>query len=377
MEKSKTLFLTLQTFSATGGIEKVCKVAGMALSQLADENSSDFSIYSMHDKQHDFKAGYFPEDDYRGFAGNKLIFSIHSIIKGWKSDVVFLSHINLLIVGYSIKLISPNTKLLLFAHGIEVWKPLTWWKKKMLKGFTRIISVSRFTNSRMMKLQEQARSKCVVLNNCLDPFLENYPTGQKDQKLIERYGLNSKEPVLLTLSRLSSHDREKGYDKVLFSLKELRNQFPGIRYLVVGKYQEAEKLWLDKLISDNGLTDAVVFTGYVSDDELAAHISLADVYVMPSRKEGFGIIFIEAMFYGKPVVAGNRDGSPDTLINNEFGLLVDPNNQQEITEAIRTILLNKEAFVPDRKKLQSRFGFEVYKRNLKKILEDLNEAEAA
>ena len=72
------------------------------------------------------------------------------------------------------------------------------------------------------------------------------------------------------------------------------------------------------------LSESVIFTGYVKDEEVAAHFSIADIYIMPSTKEGFGIIFIEAMFYGKPVIAGNKDGSADALQNGTLGILVNP-----------------------------------------------------
>lgn len=364
-------------FSATGGIEKVCKVVGKALFDIAKETASTFKIYSMHDDEDSFKDKYFSRSVYQPYKANKLKFSINSIAEGVKCNAVILSHINLALIGYMIKLLSPKTKLVLFTHGIEVWQELPGWKKRVLKKFDQIISVSNYTRNVMISLQQQDRSKCIVINNCLDPYLPKLPSESKDQLLLERYGLNTEDIVLLTLSRLSPHDRDKGYDKVLLALKQLLPNYPQLKYLIVGKYQQAEKQWLDTLIEQYDLKAAVIITGFVSDEELAAHINLADVYVMPSKKEGFGIIFIEAMFYRKPVIAGNKDGSVDALANGELGVLINPDSIEEIVAAIGCVIKNPKRYIPDPQRLREKFGFEKYKEDLKQMLIDLKVSKAA
>ena len=117
------------------------------------------------------------------------------------------------------------------------------------------------------------------------------------------------------------------------------------------------------------MVDNVIFTGYIANEELANYFSIADLYVMPSLKEGFGIVFIEALFYGLPVLAGNKDGSVDALANGEFGFLVDPDDQEEIYAGIRALLLDKNRYRPSRQRVLDRFSFEGYKGHLKEILE--------
>ena len=85
-----------------------------------------------------------------------------------------------------------------------------------------------------------------------------------------------------------------------------------------------KKLFIDTLLKKLDIPDTVVMPGFIPDDELEAHFAMSDMYVMPSRKEGFGIVFIEAMYYGLPVIAGNMDGSVDALLNGELGQLVNP-----------------------------------------------------
>ena len=108
--------------------------------------------------------------------------------------------------------------------------------------------------------------------------------------------------------------------------------------------------------------------GYIADNELGDHFGLADIYVMPSIKEGFGIVFIEAMYYGVPVIAGNMDGSVDALCNGELGLLVNPLDEVEIQHAIEKILANKTLYAPNRELLLKKFSYTTYKDNLNRLL---------
>src|SRR4029077_9552511 len=120
MKNNKILFLTLKIFSATGGIEKVNRVAGKVLYEMVSKLGDCLSIYSMHDREtHINNENYFPENIFKGFGSKKILFVAESIIRGIKSNVLILSHVNLLGVGLFIKLFSPKTKLVLFAHGIE------------------------------------------------------------------------------------------------------------------------------------------------------------------------------------------------------------------------------------------------------------------
>ncbi len=367
--KNKVLFLTLRIFSATGGIEKVCRIAGKALYELGLQYGGRVKIHSMYGLKDNADGNkYFPQSLFTGFGGRKIRYIFKSIREGRKSRVVILSHANLLLPGGLIKFFKPSVKLVLLAHGIEVWRPFSAWKRYMLSKCDLVLPVSHFTKEKMKSLYNLPEERFSVLNNCVDPFLELPLQKEKNERLLTRYGLNAEHPILLTVSRMSATERAKGYDKVLESLPELMKIFPLLRYLVVGRYDVEEKLRLDNTIKELGLQDIVVFTGFITDKELAAHFNLADIFVMPSEKEGFGIVFIEAMFYGKPVIAGNMDGSEDALCNGEMGLLVDPENKNELVMAIKNMLENKAAYIPDQKKLIGHFGYTGYKEKLHEMI---------
>ncbi|MGI8581148.1 MAG: glycosyltransferase family 4 protein [Chitinophagaceae bacterium] len=367
MQKRRSiLFLTLKIFSATGGIEKICRIAGKALYELGE---TDVRIFSMHDDKKAADIRYFPAPVFKGFNGQKLKFTYSGIKEGIKNDIIILSHINLLTVGYIIKLFSPKKKLLLFAHGIEVWKALPRWKKRMLKKCDRILAVSNFTKEKLRSVNNIDNKNCVVLNNCIDPFLAEQSNTAGRSVLQKKYGFTSDNFILITVTRILSDEQYKGHDKIIESIGNIIKQFPYIRYVIAGKYDLSEKIRLDNIIAKYNLQHAVVFTGFVADEELPTHYGLADVFIMPSYGEGFGIAFIEAMYYGLPVIAGNKDGSVDALCNGDLGVLVDPLNVQEISAAIIKVIANKNSFIPDHNVLMENFGYAGYKSRLRNAIE--------
>jgi asparagine synthase (glutamine-hydrolysing) len=364
----RVLFLTLRTFSVTGGIEKVSKVAGKALDELCIEAGNELHVCSMYDEQTDVDPKYLNKNNFTGFAIKRVKFTLECVLKGSRFETVILSHVNLLPVGYLIKLFSPKTRLVLIAHGIEAWQTFSAMKQKMLFKCDKILSVSKYTKDVLVKKNGFPAKNIQVLNNCLDPFLEEPVLKEKECHLLERYHLKKEDTVLMTLTRLAARERYKGYDVVIKSLQNLRKTNPGLKYLIVGKYDQKEKSRLDKMIAAAELQDHVIFAGFVPDEELADHFNLADIYIMPSEKEGFGIVFIEAMYYNKPVIAGNKDGSTDALLGGKLGLLVNPESIEEVSAAIMRMIKDKEQYLPDRKLLMENFSYPVYKEKWREIL---------
>lgn len=340
------------------------RLAGKAAFELGEKNGFGVSIHSAYDNQTDLDERYFPASAFKGFGRRKAAFVLQSIHQGTQSAIVILSHINLLSVGYAIKQLHPKTNLVLLAHGIEVWQSMPMWKRRMLKACDLILPVSEFTRNKMIKVHGVAKGRLTVINNCLDPFLPPCLKKEKSRKLLQRYGFTTEHKILFTLTRLSFKERYKGYDEVMMAVKSLKKEEPNLRYLIAGNYDTREKVRLDRIVEQQGLQNEIVFAGFIPDEELAEHFSLADAYIMPSRKEGFGIVFIEALYYGLPVIAGNVDGSVDAVANGEMGFLVNPDNPVQIKSAVKQILQNKKRAVPSREEVLSRFGFEPYKEKL-------------
>lgn len=366
------LFLTLKVFSATGGIEKVCRVAGKSMYEFSLQYQKRFTILSMHDQTRDAENNlYFPAEYFQGFSAKKALFVTAAVKKGMAARLVVLSHINLLPAAWLIKKFSPSTKILLLAHGIEIWGALSRSKEKMLSCVNHIVGVSNYTKKRVMDDHHFHPSKCSVINNCLDPFLVSPQNIEIPQSLYERYGLKSGDKIVFTLTRLSSREKYKGYDKVIDAISKLNRS--DIKYLLAGRCDEQEKIKITKQVAALGLQDNVILAGFIPDNELAAHFMMSDVYVMPSTKEGFGIVFIEAMYYGLPVVGGNADGTVDALLQGRLGKLVAPNDVDEIINAISDILNGSNYRWPERKLLMENFSYDVYKEQFNQVLLEILE----
>lgn len=361
----------MRTFSATGGIEKVCRILGKALYEESLQQKMCIEVASMYDHSSDAWGNqYFPAEIFRGYRIHKWRFIKDTVIRGIRADRIILSHINLLPVGWLIKKISPRTKIVLLAHGIEIWYPLRKRVRNMLRQMDMILAVSRYTRDTVIKVHGVSAGNCRVLNNCLDP--RTAPLAKKDRSaaLLKKYGFEADDKILMTLTRLSSKERYKGYDYVLKAVALLKEKYPGIKYLLAGSYDEKEKAFMDKIIAELGIGDKVCMTGYIEDDEVADNFGLSTLYIMPSRKEGFGLVFIEAMYYGLPVIAGNQDGSADALLNGQLGQLVDPDDEKAVAAAIERVLADETSYIPDRNLLMEHFSYEAYKRKVRYQLPD-------
>jgi glycosyltransferase involved in cell wall biosynthesis len=210
-----------------------------------------------------------------------------------------------------------------------------------VRRIDRFVAVSELTRDRFVAWSGVSAAKAMLLPNCFEP--ENFTPGPKAPELVARYGLQGKT-VLLTVGRLDSRERYKGFDEVLDLLPTLRQRIPEIAYLIVGHGNDRERL--EHRVDELGLRDQVVFAGYVEETEKTAHYRLADAYVMPSRGEGFGIVYLEAMACGIPVVGSRVDGSREALRDGLLGLLVDPSQPAEIEQAIYKALDTPQPLVP-------------------------------
>ena len=125
--------------------------------------------------------------------------------------------------------------------------------------------------------------RAFILPNCVD--LDQFQPQQRDVTLVQRYGLQSSR-VILTIGRLASQERYKGFDEVIDVMPRLLKRFPNLKYLVVGDGPDRPRL--EAKVAALGLSDKVIFAGYIPESEKVAHYNLADAYVMPSRGRASG-----------------------------------------------------------------------------------------
>lgn len=361
----KVLFTYLVAFSGNGGIQKFNRCFINALYDLHTENKLSLTISSPYDAEVDER--YVSKNLFK-VGNNKAFFTIYTLLTAFRYDVIILGHINLASIGLLIKLFFPKKKLILIAHGIEVWQSVSFFGKQIIKKSHKILAVSAYTKEILCVKHAVPEENIIIFHNTIDPNFTFPFEFEKPNYLIDRYGITDKNKVVITIARLSSTEKYKGYDQVIQAIAKLKNK--DILYLIGGKYDEAEKQRLELIIKVNKLEDNVLLTGYVNDFELTDHYLLADLFIMPSKKEGFGIVFIEAMACGLQVIAGNKDGSVDALRNGELGYLINPDDNDEISATIEKAL--NFPFKHDHKRiLQDKvieyFGYKAYKNRLENI----------
>ncbi len=367
----KILLFTLQSFSTTGGIQKMTRTLAHSLNHIAVNDKWDFDMYSAYDANQDLMPQYLPAEKFRGFNANKSSFVIQAVKKGINADVVILTHINLALVGLIIKKINPKTKVWLIAHGIEVWRPLSFFQNAFLKHCDKVVSVSNFTKQQMMSRHNISADKCAILNNAVDPFMQLPTTFVKPQHLLDKYDLTPDNRVIYTLTRLANSEQYKGHDQVIKLISCLKVKYPGIKYVLSGQYDVNEEIRLKKMIARYGIEDDVILTGFIAEKDIPDYFLLADVFVLPSKKEGFGIVFIEALACGLPVICGNADGSIDAIRNGELGKAIDTDNLDELETAISNVLetsLSPQKRDSLQKKCLHYFNEDAYMNNLEELL---------
>ncbi|WP_052050915.1 glycosyltransferase [Leptolyngbya sp. KIOST-1] len=275
-----------------------------------------------------------------------------------RPDLIITTHVNFTPVAYELKRWA-KLPYWAIAHGFEAWEVEKPQVRRGMAKADQILAVSEFTRDRIR--QSQGLSNLGVLPNTFDA--DRFRVAAKPPHLLQRYGLRPDQPVILTVNRLAAGEAFHSYDQILAALPAIRQALPDVHYLIVGKGDDRPRL--EQLIADRHLEDCVTLAGFVPDADLPDHYALCDVFAMPSQLEGFGIVYLEAMACGKPIVAG-FDGGQDALQHGALGALVDPQAIDALGETLIAILTgqypNPLIYQPQalRQSAIAAFGFQTF-----------------
>ena len=257
-------------------------------------------------------------------------------------DVVLCGHINLLPLAWLASRLF-KVPLILMIYGIDAWQPTrSLLANRLAHRVDWVVSISDITAEKFRGWVKAGPQQLLVLPNAI--HTEWYGPGAKNPALLQRYQLEGKT-VLMTLGRLVSAERYKGFDEVLDILPTLASVNPNLAYLIVGDGSDRGRL--EAKTRALGLADRVVFAGLVPEAEKADHYRLADAYIMASRGEGFGFVLLEAMACGVPVVASKLDGGREAVRDGQLGMLVDPGDADGLKRAILATLEQPAGVVPE------------------------------
>jgi glycosyltransferase involved in cell wall biosynthesis len=271
-------------------------------------------------------------------ASGKIRYAVESARAVMKErfDVVICSHINLLPIA-SAAAAAQKVPLLLVLYGIEAWKPPRGLAAKLVKRPDAVVAISEYTKKRFLEWSGVPSATVHVIPCCVDA--KRFGIGPKREDLLQRYRLRGRT-VMLTVARLAGRDRAKGIDEVIESLTDIAREIPNISYLVVGDGHDRMRLEAKAL--SLGVSNRVVFAGFVAEEEKADHYRLADAFVMPGRGEGFGIVYLEALACGLPIIASSLDASSEVVLNRNFGRVVNPDRPQELRAACVDLLVARD-----------------------------------
>ncbi|MBM3349723.1 MAG: glycosyltransferase family 4 protein [Betaproteobacteria bacterium] len=224
---------------------------------------------------------------------------------------------------------------ILVAHGIEINSSLSYSRKLALHNAKSVWAVSRWTKKQLEEIDVDSDTIKIIPNTV---SAKKFNIGPKNSELIKRYNIQTDEKIILTVARLESKEAYKGYDRIIYALKLLPPTLK-TRFLIVGYGSDSNRILSIAKALD--VHNRVTLCGFISDHELVDHYRIADVFALPSKGEGFGIVFLEAMACGIPVLGGNEDGACDALLDGKLGLLVNPSNVNEIAHGLEKILNKK------------------------------------
>lgn len=258
-------------------------------------------------------------------------------IVGKRPDLVLFLHINLARAAFIARLLGKR-RYGIVAYGVEMWSPLDRLRRHALLNAPLVLSISDYTATQIELQQRLPRARVQVIPLALEPrWLEATNVAPSPEPAVR----GGHAPRLLSVSRLDPNARGKGIDDVIRALPAVLAVIPDAKYHVVG--DGADRGYLEQVAKETGVAASTLFRGSLSHLELIAEYRQADAFVLPSQREGFGLVFLEAMAYGKPVIARRAAAAVEVIVDGQTGVLID--DERGLAPAIISMLTNRDAAV--------------------------------
>jgi len=363
----KVLFIATAIYGLEGGLERFNRRLVRALSELGlDGAVTAVDVVALSDEGAD-AASAPPGVRMRGAGGSRVRAVYHFVWNALRRQprIVIYGYVGFVPLAPLLKVLVPRAVHLLIVHGVEVWREPTaargWATRHCLDA---ILSVSDFTVRRMSGYFGVSPQTFRVFPNGLD--VDAAPPGAAPATAGEPLAGSHR---LLSVTRLSPANRYKNIDKVILALPRVLEAFPDTHYYIIG--DGPWKPDLERIAHDAGIAPRVHFLGAVAEPMRDAVYAAADVFVLPSTGEGFGIVFLEAWKFGLPCISSNRDAASEVIRDGVDGYCIDP-EPERITEAVCSLLADpqrrKAMGEAGRRRLLANYTHENFRENLRTIL---------
>ncbi|MBN2489834.1 MAG: glycosyltransferase family 4 protein [Planctomycetes bacterium] len=360
----RALVLNLGALSVTGGIERYCLAVHRALLQ-AGIRTVSLSLWD------DPAGAESPGGFYVGCGRSKARFARHllALLLRHRPDVIWLGHVLLLPLVPLVRLLRPRARVVVVGYGYEVWERLPVVQRFWLRRTHRVVAISRFTGRHLAATQGVPADRIAVIPPAVPPALVPPPPAGPEREHSRRA-----PPRVLTVARLGDDAETKGLFVAIRSFRRVLAEFPAARYAIVGDGPARREL--EEHALRLGVRDRIDFLGHVSEEALRGCYAASDVFLLPSRKEGFGIVFAEAMLHARPVVAGSVDAAAEVVRQGETGLVVDPTREVAVARAVRRLLRDpacaRRMGEAGRERVLAHFTAEHFARHVAALLAELD-----
>jgi len=358
-----------------GGIQRVGRHLAAVMTEFATSRGMECRLLSLNDT---------PELHRMSVAGREFVFTGSERAKGRftatamrsarrHAKLVVAAHPYLAPVVQAMRIAAPRMKSIVVAHGIEVWEPLSTLRRRALRGANLILTPTKDTADHIATQQQIPRNRVRVLPWALDPDFEALAAATSQSALPANFPSGR---VILTVGRWQANERYKGMDTLVSALPRLLHEWTDLQLVAVGEGDD--QAWLEQLAEGCGVRRHVHFFSGLSYSELAACYSACEIFALPSRGEGFGLVYLEAMARGKPVIGGAHGGAPEVIDDGRSGYLVQHGDAPQLATSIETLLANpemaREMGARGRERVNRDFKFSVFAKSLKKIFRELCES---
>ena len=357
---------------STGGIQRAGRHTAAVLAAWAERRQVPVRFLSLNDPPalHRLCVGEW-EFAVSGYGRKKLPFLFAVIGEARRRPALILAgHPHLAPIVGLMKLLAPAARTVVMTHGIEIWSPLKTLRRRALRATDCVLAPSTDTARCLAEVQGVAQEKISVLPWGLDPAF--VVSSQDAGPSVLPAGFPAGR-VILTVGRWASNEGYKGVDTLILALPALLRSAPDLWLVAVGEGDDRPRL--EQLAAQAGVSEHVRFLSSLAQEEICACYARCEVFALPSGGEGFGLVFLEAMVHGKPVVGGAHGGTPDIIEDGATGFLVPHGDVERLTKTLHTLLsdtvLREEIGRRGREAVLRRYRFEHFAARLSEVLEEL------
>jgi phosphatidylinositol alpha-1,6-mannosyltransferase len=305
----------------------------------------------------------------RPHAADKLRFGVELAGRRWlaRPQWILFSHMGLARIERYVPSVL-HAPYAVFLHGIEAWRPLGAREQDVLRRATLRIANSAFT-AREAANANPNLGEIAVCPLALPKAAAAYAAGRTPPPAADL--------EVLVVGRLAAGERYKGHEQLIRAWRGVVDRVPGARLVVAGDGDDAPRL--KRLAVEAGVGDLVRFTGFLTRQKLEDAYARAAMFALPSRGEGFGLVYLEAMAHGLACLGSTHDAASEVIANGETGALVDPGDSDALGRAIADLLESpaqrRAMGEAGRRRVDQLFRYEGFRRRATELLEEAFEVD--